>query len=222
MNQLKTYTIFAAIAFIALLTQTAQAQTVTLGDTPSNPALTRDVDASARRPILVQAWVSLKDGVSYWDYDGEVLVNGFGAGAKPQEIPKGYRFVVEHIWANAALTVGETVQVELSLPLSGLNGQDATYSFALKDGATTHITDGLSTRPPIFRPTYHEAVRLHVDPGDIGVRFSLSKQFTGRTTLLRNVRVYLSGYVEKLPSVNPRPITLLTAAELEGSSNEQR
>jgi hypothetical protein len=83
MSQLKSYTPFAAgtmivaIAFIAL----------------SNPALTRDVDASARRPILVQAWVSLKDGVSYWDYDGEVLVNGFGAGAKPREIPKGYRFV---------------------------------------------------------------------------------------------------------------------------------
>jgi hypothetical protein len=87
MSQSKKHTMFAAgamiavIAFIALLTQTAQAQTITLGNTLSNPALTRDVDASARRPILVQAWVSLKDGASYWDYDGEVLVNGFGAGA---------------------------------------------------------------------------------------------------------------------------------------------
>ena len=228
MSLLKSYLMFAASSMIAacalitLSTRTAHAQSLTIGNTQSNPAMTRDVDVYARRPILVQAGVGLKDGVSYTDYDGEVLISGLGAGVKPQEIPKGYRFVVEHIWGTAALLSGETVHVELNLPLSGKNGEDTTYSFALKDGAMTGGAAGLSTRPAIFRPTYNEAVRLYVDPGDISVRFSLNRPFTGSTTIIRNVRVCLSGYVEKIPSVAVRPAPLFGAAAIEDPSNNQQ
>lgn len=86
MTQLKSYLRFAvssmiaACALITLLTATAHAQTVTLGNTQSNPAIMRDADVYARRPILVEGWVALKDGVNSTNYDGEVIINGLGAG----------------------------------------------------------------------------------------------------------------------------------------------
>jgi hypothetical protein len=93
-------------------------------------------------------------------------------------------------------------------------------AFVLNEGHTTH--DGFPTHPVIFRPSYREAVRLYLYPGDISVAFTLNKPFTARSLIVRGVRVYLSGYLEKIHSTYIRPVPLFGATANEDSSNHQQ
>lgn len=196
--------LIAVSALMTLLTQATQAQSVTIGNSQSNPVQMRDVDAFARKPFVVEAIADPKDGLS--TFDAEVTDYGTGTNTGSQEIPKGYRFVIEYIWATANLLPGEMLNVDLSLPLEGMQDKKAVYSFALKDGVATGY---LSRGPVVFHASYEKNVRICVGVGDITARFTFQQALQQSTQLLRSVRVYLSGYLEKLPSTHTRIVPTL-------------
>ena len=196
--------LIAACALMALFTQTTQAQAITIGNSQSNPVQMRDVDVAARTPFVVEAVASPKDGLS--TFDGEVTDYGTGANTGSLEIPKGYRFVIEYIWATANLLPGEMLNVDLSLPLEGMQDKKAMYSFALKDGVATGY---MSRGPVVLHASYEKNVRIGVGVGDITARFTFQQALQPSPQLSRSVRVYLSGYLEKLPSTHPRVVPTL-------------
>lgn len=191
--------LLAAGVWLTLLVQTTLAQTVTIGNSSANPVQVRDIDAVARQPFVVAASVSPKDGLSA--FEAQVTDYGLSTDNGSQEIPKGYRFVIEYIWATAQLLPGEILNVDLSLPLVGMRDEKATYSFPLKDGVATGY---LSRGPVVFHASYEKAVRLYLASGDIAARFTFPQALPASPQLLRNVQVYLAGYLEKLPTVHPR------------------
>ena len=99
---------------------------VTIGNTPANPAVVRDTDAHARQPFQQRAFLSMDDG-------------SFASNIVEYAVPAGKRLVIEHIDAIFGMPNGGIPTAFVTGSVAG-SGTTVTTA-AVKQGAANATLD---------------------------------------------------------------------------------
>ena len=139
-------------------------------NTPTAPALVRDVDNPARQPFQPNVGITIGDGAP--------------AGGALLDVPSGKQLVIEYVSASVQLPTGQKVR---ELRVATLQGSTVLSHFL---GATFQATVGGSTTVDIF--ILSQVTRLYSNPGTSSVEFSVIRNNSSGTGFYS---LSISGYL---------------------------